>query len=106
MAHRLNLYYNDLHGFIRYQATYKSAYTEFYKGLTAHNKQKYKEAIEHYTAATHLNPRLAEAYNNCGNAMFEQYDDAITDYDEAIRINPQDANAYTNRGSAKFKQGL
>ena len=54
--------YNDLHGFIRYQNVHQSAYAEFYTGLTCQNERDYPKAIEHYSKAIELNPRLTSAY--------------------------------------------
>ena len=43
--------HNDLHGFIRHQSIHQSAYTEFFKGVTADGKGNYSRAIEHYNKA-------------------------------------------------------
>ncbi len=105
--------YNDLQGFIEKRGLHKSAYTEFYKGLTCQNRGKsakpqaekqkwYDDAITHYTEAIRLNPDLIAAYNNRGNAYGEKsdFDAAIQDYNKAIDLNPELAEAYTNRGNA------
>jgi len=56
-------------------------------------KKKYEEAIR-------INPNLAEAHNNLGNAFVKlgEYDKAEKEYKEAIRINPNLAEAYNNLG--------
>ena len=59
--------YNDLQGFIENQRTHKSAYTEFFKGLTCQDRgdsakdpvekqEWYDKAIGHYTEAMDLKP--------------------------------------------------
>ena len=55
-----------------------------------------------YNEAIHLDPQLALAYNNRGNAYKDlgQYQKAIQDYNEAIHFDPQAAIAYENRGVA------
>ena len=105
--------YNDLQGFIENRGLHKSAYTEFYKGLTCQErgksaktqaeKQEWSDnAIVHYTEAIRLNPDFADAYNNRGNAYGRKgdFDAAIQDYNKAIALNPEYARAYANRGEA------
>ena len=71
--------YNDLLGFIENRRIHKSAYTEFYKGVTCQDRANstknltekqewYDKAIVHYTEAISLNSELADAYNNRGVA--------------------------------------
>ena len=54
--------------------------------------------IPEYKGAIHLDPQLALAYNNRGNAYKDlgQYQKAIQDYNEAIHLDPQLASAYNN----------
>lgn len=61
-----------------------------------------QKVIEYLNEAIKLNPGLAQAYNNRGNAYGDlgQYQQAIVDYNEAIRLKPDYANAYSNRGIA------
>ena len=105
--------YNDLQGFIEKRGLHKSAYTEFYKGVTCQDRGKsvktreekqewYNNAITHYAEAIKLNPELAEAYNNRGNAYNEkgEVDAAIQNYNKAIDLDPELAEAYNNRGNA------
>ena len=63
----------------------------------------YKAAIDAYDNVLRLNPNLAVAYNNRGNAKhgIGQYEDAIKDRDKAIQLDPNYAVAYNNRGNAK-----
>ena len=98
--------YNDLHGFIKYQKSHHSAHAKFYAGVSSHNKKKLSEAIEQYTKAIGLNPRLAEAYSNRGAAYREsgKIEKAISDYNQAIYLKPDYADAYNNRGVAYAKR--
>ena len=110
--------YNDLLGFIENRRIHKSAYTEFYKGVTcqeradstrdpAEKQAWYDKAIVHYTEAINLNSELAEAYNNRGVAYKDkgEFDLAIQDFNKAIDLNPENANAYNNRGVAYANKG-
>ena len=110
--------YNDLLGFIENRRIHKSAYTEFYKGVTCQERadstknltekqEWYDKAIVHYTAAIDLNPELAEAYYNRGLAYANkgEFDAAIQDFNKAIGLNPEDANTYNNRGAAYKDKG-
>ena len=110
--------YNDLLGFIEKRSIHKSAYTEFYKGLTCQNRanstknpaekqREYDKAVGHYTEAIDLNPEYAQAYNNRGIVYADkgEMDKAIQDYNTAIDLNPEHANAYNNRGVAYKNKG-
>ena len=110
--------YNDLLGFIENRRIHKSAYTEFFKGLTcqdrgdserepAEKEAWYDKAIRHYTEAIDLKPEIAIIYNNRGNAYAGNgnFDAAIGDYSKAIDLSPEDANAYYNRGTAYRRIG-
>ena len=59
-------------------------------------------AIQDPKSAIRLDPQLALAYNNRGDAYRDlgRYQKAIQDYNEAIRLDPQLALAYNNRGDA------
>ena len=110
--------YNDLLGFIEKRSIHKSAYTEFYKGLTCQNRanstknsaekqREYDKAVGHYTEAIDLNPEYVNAYNNRGIAYRNkgEIDAAIQDYNKAIDLNPEHADAYNNRGVAYRNKG-
>jgi tetratricopeptide (TPR) repeat protein len=66
-----------------------------------------QKVIEYLNEAIKLNPGLAQAHNNRGNAYGDlgQYQLAIEDYTEAIRLKPDYANAYSNRGIAYDELG-
>ena len=98
--------FNDIHGFIRYHSAHDSAYAEFYAGLTHGQKGEHDKAVERFSKAIALNPRIAAAYYNRGLAYANkrEYDRAIQDYDRAIELDP-DYAAYNNRGSAYWHKG-
>ena len=75
----------------------------FSVGYLLSEEDNWKEAIDAYNEAIQLNPDMAEAYNNRGNAKngLGQHEAALTDYDEAIRLKPDMAEAYNGRGNAK-----
>ena len=79
----------------------------FNLGVTFGQRGEYGMAIKYYTEAIKINPQLAEAYNNRGNAehFLSNHLDAIKDYDEAIKVNSKYAQAYNNRGIAKRALG-
>ena len=63
--------------------------------------------IADYTEAIRLDPTLAVAYNNRGDALAAkgEHDRAIQDYDRAVAINPAYAEAYNRRGVAHEAKG-
>ena len=77
------------------------------KALPSIIQGKYDEAIKAYDEAIRLDPNLAEAWNNKGNALYSQgkYDEAIKAYDEAIRLDPNFADAWCNKGNALDDKG-
>ncbi|NLN73143.1 MAG: tetratricopeptide repeat protein, partial [Bacteroidales bacterium] len=77
---------------------------EYYnKGVELDESKDYHGAIDAYTKAIELNPKLSEAYYNRGLAKYniQDYNGAIADCTKAIELNPKDAEAYNNRGLAK-----
>ena len=79
----------------------------FSLGLTSQQQGDHKKAKEFYDQAIELDPTLAEAYTNRGNAEHDlgQHDAAIADYSRAIKLNPTDTLAYNNRGNVKHARG-
>ena len=59
-------------------------------------------SIQESTGAICLDPQLALAFNNRGDAYKDlgRYQKAIQDYNEAIRLDPYLVLAYSNRGAA------
>ena len=88
-------------------AAKRTAESHFQQGNKLVEQGRYDDAIEEYTKAIELNPSLAIAYNNRGNAyrILGQLLWAIEDLDETIRLNPGFAEAYFNRGLAYKVQG-
>jgi len=70
-------------------------------------KNNYDKAIEDYSQAIQINPKLAEAHNSRGIAYEKKggYDKAIEDYSQAIQINSKYYDAYNNRGMAYYDKG-
>lgn len=64
-------------------------------------------SIQNHKGAIRLDPQLALAYNNRGDAYKDlgRYQKAIQDYNEAIRLDPQLALAYNSRGDAYKDMG-
>ena len=67
--------------------------------------RRYTEAIENYSKAIELNPKLVEAYNNRGLAYADlvKYDEALKDYNKAIELDQNHSNSYINRGNVYEK---
>jgi len=63
---------------------------------------EFEKAIEACNEAIELNPNIAQAYYNRGNAYgkLKQHEKAIEDYNKAIELNLEYAAAYNNRGTA------
>lgn len=99
--------YNDLHGFIRNQGIHQSAYTEFFKGVTAHIKEKYQKAINHYSKAIELEPQHFPAYSNRGEDYFNigEYESAIQDYNSVLELIPGSPELYYKLGEAWLHLG-
>jgi len=62
------------------------------------------QAILDFNMAITINPSLAKAYNNRGNAYGQQGNllQAISDFTRAIEIDPNFAEAYNNRGFSYY----
>ena len=110
--------YNDLQGFVENRRIHRSAYTEFYRGLTCQERgniaetlkekhEHYENAVKHYTEALKLNPQMLEAYHNRGIVYSNkgEYDEALQAFSTAIEIKPDYTKAYYNRGVAYLKKG-
>lgn len=99
--------YNDIFGFIKYRNVHKSAYTEFYRGLTFHNGKKCDKAIAHYSESINLNSQSHSPYINRGICYIDTgyINLAIKDFNSAINIDPRSADAYISRGVAYRDKG-
>jgi tetratricopeptide (TPR) repeat protein len=71
-----------------------------FEAVSFDNKGQHDQAIKDSNKALEINPMLADAYINRGNAYYEkgQFDQAIKDYSKAIEIDLGYALAYKNRG--------
>ncbi len=60
-------------------------------------------AVEAYTAAIGIDPRLSKAWSDRGMARFTKGDlpGALADFDEAVRIDDRNAQAWLNRGATR-----
>jgi len=70
-------------------------------------KQQYQEAMDMYSKAIELDPKLPVAYNNRGFVYWNlnDYDRAIADYCRAIEVDPKYGMAYNNRAFAQKALG-
>jgi tetratricopeptide (TPR) repeat protein len=78
----------------------RNAYMVF--SLALARKGSSPEAVEEFTIAVELDPKLAAAWSNRGVAYnnMGKWDQAIADYSKAVELNPKDADAWHNRASA------
>ncbi|MDA8014944.1 MAG: tetratricopeptide repeat protein [Gammaproteobacteria bacterium] len=72
------------------------------RGVAYGHTGAYDRAVNDYTKALELNPKLFLAYTNRGDAYSNKrdYDRAIADHNKALEIQPDYAPAYLNRGNA------
>lgn len=99
--------YNDIFGFIRYREVHRSAYTEFYRGLTYQSKNEDTKAVARYSESIELNSQALSSYINRGICYIDtgEVDLAIKDFDRVIEINPGVVDAYISRGVAYRDKG-
>jgi tetratricopeptide (TPR) repeat protein len=79
----------------------------FEQGKTFSSVENADKAIDNYSKAIKINPKLVKAYNNRGIAYIGQkkYDLAIADFSKAIELDPQNGKAYNNRAIVYSYQG-
>jgi tetratricopeptide (TPR) repeat protein len=77
------------------------------EALSLHEAGKPEEAIRQYDRAIQMNPRMARAYLERGNAYADLGDDqrALKDYSEAIRLDAKSAEAHYNRANTYRRLG-
>ena len=99
--------YKDIFGFIRYQDVHRSAYTEFYRGVSSQLRGEFEAALVHYSESIRLNPQHYGTYYNRGSIFVEKGAPnlAIADFNSTIDLNPSFAAAYVNRGVAYTEKG-
>jgi tetratricopeptide (TPR) repeat protein len=70
-------------------------------------RQDYPKAIEHYEAATRINPRYATAYNSLGYTYrpMEKYAEAEVAFKKYIELIPEDPNPYDSYAELLMKAG-
>ncbi|MEG3921144.1 tetratricopeptide repeat protein [Microcoleus sp. T3_A4] len=68
---------------------------------------KFDRAIECYSWAIKLNPKLATAYHNLGEMLIcqKRWDEAIANYRQAIAINPNSFESYHSLGKTWAERG-
>ena len=71
-------------------------------GIIAAETRDYQSAVDLFGKAIAVNPNIAIAYNNRGNALLDlgRLDEARASYDKALALKPDYAEAYYNRGNA------
>lgn len=76
------------------------------EGLRLTANGQWQQAIERFTSALRLNPKLAEAHNDRATAYAATGQQllAMADYNRAIELDPKYANAYFNRANLLVQQ--
>ena len=71
-------------------------------GIIARQTRRTERAVELIKKAIGLNPNVAVAHNNLGNALrdLKRPAEALASYDRAITLKPDYAEAHNNRGNA------
>ena len=71
-------------------------------GVIAHQTRQTERGVELIKRAIGLNPKVAAAHNNLGNALMDlkRSAEALASYDKAIALKPDFAEAHYNRGNA------
>jgi tetratricopeptide (TPR) repeat protein len=88
-------------------ATPTTAIAYVMRGTAKAQLNQSQGAIEDYTTAIRLNPRLVIAYNNRGNLQQQlgDFDRALVDFSLVLEIDPQSAIAYNNRAIVYTQRG-
>ncbi len=71
-------------------------------GVIFYQRGNHAEAVRQIDIALKINPKVASAHNNRGNALKElkRFDEALASYDKALALKPDYADAFYNRGNA------
>jgi tetratricopeptide (TPR) repeat protein len=79
----------------------------FLVGGAYFGRQDWEKAVEHYEAATHINPRYSPAYNSLGYTYrpMEKYAEAETAFQKYIELVPEDPNPYDSYAELLMKTG-
>lgn len=81
---------------------------EFFEQGKKHSaSENADQAIDSYSKAIKIDPKMAKAYNNRGIAYIwkKQYDLAVADFTQAIKLDPKNGKAYNNRAIVYSYQG-
>ena len=78
----------------------------FDQGVAALTQGNSTLAVEKFTAALKIDPKLLEAYINRGIAemSLSLWGDAVGDFDQAIELDPNSPEAFYNRALAYSRQ--
>jgi len=78
----------------------------FEQGEAAYKAGHYSQAESIMKRVIQLDPNLAAAYYNLGNALYYQkkLEEAIASYRRAIQLDPNDADAYYHLGNVLYDQ--
>jgi len=89
------------------RVTKEDGYDWYTKGIGAHNKGDYSEAIICYENCIKIIPKFEKAWNNKGLSLYRlgQNEDAIFCYDKALSFEPEYSDALSNKGQALHKLG-
>jgi protein O-GlcNAc transferase len=70
-------------------------------GVISGQTGRSEEGVELIKRAIGLNPKVAEAHNNLGNALrgLKRHEEALASYEQAIVLKQDYANAHNNRGN-------
>ncbi len=82
--------------------------TDLYQmGIERARSGHYSQALNCYSQALELNPRLAEIYDQRGFVHYrlQNYAAAFADHNQALQLNSQLASAYYHRGLTRFALG-
>ena len=77
------------------------------RGIEAHQRGEYAQAIEFYNKAIERNPKYVDAYLSRGNAYDNvgQHELAMKDFDEALESDSSSVLGYLARGSSHAAKG-
>ena len=101
LSSRLNIAIEETN--IDRQAT-QQAKVYLNKAYEFHNRNNYRQAIEFYDLALHLDPQSYDAYlyRASANIEIQNYQGAVEDSYLALELNPDSAKAYCGRGVAFY----
>jgi tetratricopeptide (TPR) repeat protein len=89
------------------ESRWTPAAVQYRYGLALEERGDLEGALNAFTTAIRIDPRLAEAYADRGKALLVkgELSRAMLDFDRAVRIQPRSAESYNNRGIARIRTG-